>query len=86
MQQFIFKICSRLFTLEDRMSFEAVPVTAVIPKNSVKRLFGPHYTEGHSNVLMAHQVIFIFSKLDTKHLIVKTHLLLINYPFEITVF
>lgn len=30
------------------MPFEAVPVTAVIPKNSVKRLFGPHYTEGHS--------------------------------------
>lgn len=48
LQQFIFKICSRLFTLEDRMSFETVPVTAVIPKNSARSLFEPHYTEGHS--------------------------------------
>lgn len=82
-----FKICSRLFTLEDRVSFEAVPVTAVITKKIMSGGYlGPIIQKVTLNVIVAQQVIFIFSQLDTKHLRDKMHLLLINYPFEITIF
>lgn len=47
---------------------------------------GPIIQKVTLNVIMAHQGIFIFSQLDTKHLRVKKHLLLINYPLEIAIF